>query len=73
MKDGNIEGTIDIRFPVTMKSRDILQLCKDKKKKAFSVDSMSTNMSLWFKRLRTEGIKTNKTSEKSMEFYQLNK
>lgn len=46
---------------------------KDKKKKAFSVDSMSTNMSLWFKRLRTEGIKTNKTSEKSMEFYQLNK
>lgn len=30
MKDGNIEGTIDIRFPVTMKSRDILELCKEK-------------------------------------------
>ena len=34
MKDGNIEGTIDIRFPVTMKSRDILELCKEKMEKA---------------------------------------
>ena len=33
MKDGNIEGTIDIRFPVTMKSKDILELCKDKMEK----------------------------------------
>ena len=43
---------------------------KGKNRKSFSVDSMSSNITLWFKRLREEGIETNKASEKAMEFYE---
>ena len=43
---------------------------KGKNRKSFSVDSMSSNITLWFKRLREEGIETNKAYEKALDFYE---